>query len=191
MANPIPKQHSLFRLITDQARIDDDVLNYDYEGSGTTEDPYVVTWIPDDAGNPMNWNRTLKWVIAITAAVECFATAFSSSAFSGTIRELVAEFHASTTLLTAGISLFVLGFALGKLKFHQWLEIMTDTKKVRFFGHHYRRFTAGSTFTSSRLASSRFSAQGQPLEMALRLYWYLDSSQAHSVLLPSPMQAVS
>ncbi|KAJ9663332.1 hypothetical protein H2198_000849 [Neophaeococcomyces mojaviensis] len=138
VANPIPKQHSLFRLITDQARIDDDVLNYDYEGSGTTEDPYVVTWIPDDAGNPMNWNRTLKWVIAITAAVECFATAFSSSAFSGTIRELVAEFHASTTLLTAGISLFVLGFALGPLLWAPLSEI---------YGRQYIYFITFGFFT--------------------------------------------
>ncbi|KAK5942689.1 hypothetical protein PMZ80_005255 [Knufia obscura] len=115
VANPIPKQHSLFRLVTDQARIDDDVLNYQYEGSGSASDPYVVTWIPDDAGNPMNWNKGLKWTIAMLVAFECFATAFSSSAFSGCLRELTAHFQASTTLLTAGISLFVLGFALGPL----------------------------------------------------------------------------
>src|SRR5690242_2471374 len=99
--NAIPKAHSLFRLVIDQARIDDDVLNHKYDGSGTEEDPYVVTWIPDDAGNPMNWSLRLKWTISIIVAVECFVTAFSSSAYSGTLRELVAHFHASTTLLTA------------------------------------------------------------------------------------------
>lgn len=107
MANAIPKRFSSFRLIIDQARIDEDVLRYNYDGSGTAEDPYVVTWIPEDAGNPMNWNKSYKWMIAITVALECFATAFSSSAFSGTLRELIYEFRASTTLLTAGISLFV------------------------------------------------------------------------------------
>lgn len=121
--NAIPKKFSLFKLVTDQARIDDDVLNYKYEGSGTVEDPYAVTWIPDDAGNPMNWAQSLKWTIAMIVATECFATAFSSSAFSGTIRELVAHFHASTTLLTAGISLFVLGFALGPLLWAPLSEI--------------------------------------------------------------------
>ncbi|KAK5070489.1 hypothetical protein LTR64_000160 [Lithohypha guttulata] len=123
VANPVPKQHSLYRLVTDQARIDDDVLNYKYDGSGTTEDPYVVTWIPDDAGNPMNWTKSTKWTIAMVAAMECFATAFSSSAFSGCIRELVAHFKVSTTLLTAGISLFVLGFALGPLLWAPLSEI--------------------------------------------------------------------
>lgn len=123
VVNPIPKQHSLYRLVTDHARIDDDVLNYKYDGSGTAEDPYVVTWIPDDAGNPMNWGKGLKWTITMIAATECFATAFSSSAFSGTIRQLIVHFQASTTLLTAGISLFVLGFALGPLLWAPLSEI--------------------------------------------------------------------
>lgn len=123
VANPIPKQHSLFRLVTDQARIDDDVLNYRYDGSGTTQDPYVVTWIPDDAGNPMNWNKGLKWMITVIVALECFATAFSSSAYSGCLQQLAEHFQASTTLLIAGISLYVLGFALGPLLWAPLSEI--------------------------------------------------------------------
>ena len=67
----------------DQARIDQDVLNYEYPGAGTVEDPYVVTWIPNDAGNPFNWNKAIKWISAMLVAMECFATAFASSAFSG------------------------------------------------------------------------------------------------------------
>lgn len=110
-----PKKFSLFRLVADQARIDEDVKNYPYEGSGTTEDPYVVNFIPNDAGNPMNWSRGLRWTITMVVATECFATAFSSSAFSGAVRELVIHFRASTELITAGISLFVLGFAVGPL----------------------------------------------------------------------------
>lgn len=123
VAHPIPKKHSLFRLVTDQARIDDDVLNYEYDGQGTIDNPFVVTWIPDDAGNPMNWSKGLKWSIALTVAVESFVTAFSSSAFSGCLRELVVHFEVSTTLITAGISLFVLGFALGPLLWAPLSEI--------------------------------------------------------------------
>lgn len=145
MACPIPKQHSLFKLVTDQARIDDDVLNYKYEGSGTTEDPFVVTWIPDDAGNPMNWNRGLKWTIALIAATECFVTSFSSSAFSGTLRELVTEFHTSTTLLIAGISLFVLGFALGPLLWAPLSEIYGRQYIFTITFGFFTIFSAGTT----------------------------------------------
>lgn len=56
-------------------------------------------------------------------ALECFVTAFSSSAYSGCLRELIANFQASTKLLTAGISLFVLGFALGPLLWAPLSEI--------------------------------------------------------------------
>lgn len=143
--NGIPKKHSLFRLVKDQARIDDDVLNYNYEGSGTSEDPYVVTWIPDDAGNPMNWDKGLKWTLAMIVATECFATAFSSSGFSGCMRELILHFQASTTLLTAGISLFVLGFALGPLLWAPLSEIYG--RQVIFFVTFaaFTAFSAGTT----------------------------------------------
>ena len=147
--NPIPKQHSLFRLVTDQARIDDDVLNYKYDGSGTAQDPYVVTWIPYDAGNPMNWRKSLKWTIAMIVAVECFVTAFSSSAYSGCLRELVANFQASTTLLTAGISLFVLGFALGPLLWAPLSEIYG--RQIIFFVTFgfFTAFMGGATANST------------------------------------------
>lgn len=149
VSHAIPKKHSLFRLVTDQARIDDEVLSHSYEGSGTIDDPYVVTWIPDDAGNPMNWSKGLKWTITMIVAVECFVTAFSSSAFSGCLRELVSHFQASTTLLTAGISLFVLGFALGPLLWAPLSEIYG--RQVIFlitFGA-FTAFAGGATANST------------------------------------------
>jgi multidrug resistance protein len=110
-----PRPLSLFRLVIDQARVTEDVINHPYQGDGTKEDPYIVTYIPHDAGNPFTWTTGRRWIIAMIVAVETLATAFASSAFSGTIRELIADLGASTELITAGISLFVLGFAVGPL----------------------------------------------------------------------------
>ncbi|EXJ71436.1 uncharacterized protein A1O5_05244 [Cladophialophora psammophila CBS 110553] len=106
---------SLFRLVADQARVTLEVLNYPYPGSGTEEDPYLVTYIPNDPGNPFNWSRSRRWTTSLIVATEVLATAFASSAFSGTIRELIVDLGASTELITAGISFFVLGFAIGPL----------------------------------------------------------------------------
>jgi len=78
-----PNSFSLFRLVRDQARISPDVLAHQYEGSGTTDDPYLVIWIPEDTGNPLNWSTSSKWMVTMTVAMTCFATAFASSAFSG------------------------------------------------------------------------------------------------------------
>ncbi|ETN43997.1 uncharacterized protein HMPREF1541_10862 [Cyphellophora europaea CBS 101466] len=106
---------SLFRLVFDQQRITREVETHQYDGSGTKEDPYVVTWTPNDAGNPMTWSKGFKWIVTTIAAFECLAMAFTSSVYSGTIRELRADLTTSTDLLTAGLSLYVLGFAVGPL----------------------------------------------------------------------------
>lgn len=84
--DPTPRPLPLFRLVVDQARVTEDVLQYPYEGSGTTEDPFVVTYIPNDAGNPFNWSSGLRWAITLVVAVETLSVAFASSAFSGESR---------------------------------------------------------------------------------------------------------
>lgn len=81
--DPKPKQRSLVNLIFDNTRIDQAVENHQYPGCGTFEDPFVVSWIPDDTGNPLNWDKWLKWAITMVSAATCFAVAFSSSAYTG------------------------------------------------------------------------------------------------------------
>ncbi|RMZ75398.1 hypothetical protein DV738_g5477, partial [Chaetothyriales sp. CBS 135597] len=116
-ADPPSRHFPIFRLITDQARVNDEILHHTYPGSGTESDPYVVAFLPADRdpGNPFSWSRSLRWFMTAVVACETLSVAFASSAFSGTLRELVLGFHASLELLTAGISLFVLGFAIGPL----------------------------------------------------------------------------
>lgn len=82
-SDKVQSTFSLFRLVRDQARISPEVLAHRYEGSGTTDDPYLVIWLPEDAGNPLNWSASFKWIVTAIVALSCFATAFASSAFSG------------------------------------------------------------------------------------------------------------
>jgi hypothetical protein len=72
-----------WRLILDHERITPAVSGHKYEGAGTDEAPYIVTWIPNDPGNPMDFAPSKKWFISGIAAVSMLATAFNSSAFSG------------------------------------------------------------------------------------------------------------
>ena len=44
---------SHWKMITDQGVVTKEIINYDYEGAGTEEDPYVVEWIDNDPRNPM------------------------------------------------------------------------------------------------------------------------------------------
>jgi hypothetical protein len=78
-----PKSIPHWRLIFHRARITQDVLTYQYEGKGTIDAPFIVTWIPNDPGNPMGFSVPKKWFVSGIAAISMLATAFNSSAFSG------------------------------------------------------------------------------------------------------------
>ncbi|KAI9739862.1 MAG: MFS siderochrome iron transporter 1 [Claussenomyces sp. TS43310] len=112
---PRRKRPSHFRLVFDQTLVTDQVLNHPYRGSGTTDDPFVVEYLPNDARNPMLFPQWVKWAITILVATATLAVALVSSAYTGGLEQIVVEFHSSDIVGTLGISLFVLGFAIGPL----------------------------------------------------------------------------
>ncbi|KAL3473777.1 major facilitator superfamily domain-containing protein [Aspergillus californicus] len=87
--------------------------SHTYRGSGTEDDPFLVEFQKDDAGNPMNWGEVRKWSIAAIATLSVFAVTFTSSAYSVSANEVFRDFDISTEVFTLGLSLFVLGFAIG------------------------------------------------------------------------------
>ncbi|KAH0267824.1 MFS general substrate transporter, partial [Aureobasidium melanogenum] len=104
-----------WRLVFDQGLVTDEVMNWNYPGSGTEEDPYVVNWIQNDPRNPQLFSNWKKWGLTMLVAIATLAVAFVSSAYSGGIREILVEFHSSQEVGILGVSLFVLGFAIGPL----------------------------------------------------------------------------
>ncbi|KFY93871.1 hypothetical protein V500_03499 [Pseudogymnoascus sp. VKM F-4518 (FW-2643)] len=108
-----PASH--WSLVIDQTHITPEVMNHPYRGSGTVEDPYVVEWIPNDRRNPMDWPQWKKWVITMTMAFVTLAVSLVSSAYTGGVKQIAAEFNVSSEVITLGVSLFVLGFAIGPL----------------------------------------------------------------------------
>lgn len=109
-----PAQIGHFSQVYSQAGITPEVANWKYEGSGTDEDPYVVSWIENDPRNPMLYSSLKKWTLTGLVAIATLAVAFVSSAYSGGSSQVIAEFQCSQEVYTLGISLFVLGFAIGE-----------------------------------------------------------------------------
>lgn len=103
------------KLVWDQAGVTNSVLNHQYPGHGTAESPYIVDFIPGDAHNPLEYPAWKKWSITILQAIATLAVAFVSTAFSGGIKEVIMTFHIDTEIAILGISLFVLGFAIGPI----------------------------------------------------------------------------
>ncbi|WVO13057.1 hypothetical protein L204_100667 [Cryptococcus depauperatus] len=93
----------------------EEIIGKHYQGLGTVEDPYIVDWLPNDIEDPQNWPGVWKWFTIFVVSIMTLAVALSSSAYSGGVRSLIREFHASQELLIGGISLFVVGFAFGPL----------------------------------------------------------------------------
>ncbi|KAI7193905.1 synaptic vesicle transporter, partial [Hortaea werneckii] len=110
-----PKQIPHLRQVIDQAGVTPEIENHYYEGSGTEDDPYVVSWIENDPRNPMLYSKVKKWSLTMLVAVATLAVAFVSSAYSGGADQIIREFRCSQEVYTLGISFFVLGFAIGPL----------------------------------------------------------------------------
>lgn len=104
-----------WRILVDHGAITQEVLDHVYPGSGTEEDPFTVTWIPNDCRDPQLFSFPRKLCITLVAASSTLIVSLASSAYSGSLDEIRAEFNVSTQLATLGLSLYVLGFAIGPL----------------------------------------------------------------------------
>lgn len=111
------------------------IVSHHYEGAGTVDDPYIVTWIHDgDKENPMTWagsyqcmlflscygfgqalilpTGTVTWLVAWTT----LAASFASSAYSAAVDKVQLDFPGYTPqVYIMGVSAFVLGYAFGPL----------------------------------------------------------------------------
>ncbi|KAL3472747.1 major facilitator superfamily domain-containing protein [Aspergillus californicus] len=121
-----------FRMVFEQGVVTQEIIDHKYAGSGTEEDPYSVVWIPNDPRNPMEFSATIKWFLTGMAAIATLAVALVSSAYSGGVAEIEAEFGIGSEVATLGISLFVLGFAIGPLLWAPLSE-MFGRQVVYFF----------------------------------------------------------
>ncbi|KAI9691820.1 MAG: hypothetical protein M1822_007892 [Bathelium mastoideum] len=63
----------------------------------------------------MLFSKAKKWSITMLSAFATLAVAFVSSAYSGGVDQIIEQFHVSDEVVVLGISLFVLGFAIGPL----------------------------------------------------------------------------
>lgn len=110
-----PRTISYWRVLVDHGAVTQEVLDYEFAGSGTEQDPYAVTWIPDDSRDPKLFSTGRKLAITLTAAATTLIVSLASSAYSGSINEVITGFNVSTQVATLGLSLYVLGFAIGPL----------------------------------------------------------------------------
>ena len=139
-ANHVPYFTQLF----DQAGVTQSVMDYKYPGQGTEESPYVVDFLPEDSYNPMTFPRSRKWLITLVQAGATLSVSFASSAYSGGVIEILKTFHVSQEVVILGVSMFVLGFAIGPLIWAPFSELYGRQKLFFFTYMALTAFNAGA-----------------------------------------------
>ncbi|KAI0011632.1 major facilitator superfamily domain-containing protein [Xylariaceae sp. FL0662B] len=82
--------------------------------AGDEKDADLVTWDgPGDAGNPQNFSTPYKVFITLIWVYGNLVTTIASSIWSSGAGAIALEFHKSTIVVTLGVSLFLLGYAVG------------------------------------------------------------------------------
>lgn len=74
----------------------------------------VVVFADGDPGNPKNWSKAYKWYVTMVVAITCFAVAFCSSVITADVGSVAEEFNVSYEAALVPISVFVVGFGIGK-----------------------------------------------------------------------------
>ncbi|KAI1104428.1 putative bicyclomycin resistance protein [Jackrogersella minutella] len=82
----------------------------------TEKDPFEVSWDGDDDPLcPRSMSIVRKWLVVITVGLGSLCVTCTSSIYASTYDQMNPEFHISSIVGTLGLSLFVLGIALGPL----------------------------------------------------------------------------
>ncbi|CAG8121567.1 unnamed protein product [Penicillium salamii] len=141
---PLPSKISFWRMVFDQSVTTQRIFGHSYPGSGTKQDPFVVSWIDEDPRNPMLFKDTSKWAITSLVSLATFVVALISSAYSGAVVEIVEYFRISEELALVGISLYVIGFAVGPLIWAPLSEIYGRRLVFILSSMFLTAFTAGA-----------------------------------------------
>jgi DHA1 family multidrug resistance protein-like MFS transporter len=84
----------------------------------------IVDWDgSEDPDNPQNWDSKYKWWIIMVLACMTFVVSFGSSVWSTATTVTAEEFGVSQEVMILGVTLYVVGFALGPLVFGPLSEL--------------------------------------------------------------------
>jgi hypothetical protein len=72
-----------------------------------------ITFSPNDKDNPRNWSKAQKWYITCFASSLNVLTCLCAGGYSSGVGQLIEEFGVSAEVGTVGLSMYILGFAIG------------------------------------------------------------------------------
>jgi multidrug resistance protein len=128
------------------------IIAQNYRGTGTDDDPFLVIWLSDDAENPKTYTNVMRWSVTLLVSWMTLSVALASSAYSEAVEQLIIQFHCSEEVAIMGLSLMVLGYALGPLVWGSMSEVYGRRLVLCISYILYTLFTA-VTCASQNMAS--------------------------------------
>ncbi|KAK4608916.1 Efflux pump vrtL [Fulvia fulva] len=124
------------------------------------KDLNLVTWDgPDDPANPKNWANRRRWLATITVSLFTFIAPVSSSMIAPGLRNVQADLHIQSDLeVEMGMSIFILGFAIGPLFLGPLSELFGRSVVLQLSNLFYMIFNLAGGFSrnSGELIAFRF-----------------------------------
>ncbi|KJX93368.1 MFS multidrug transporter like protein [Zymoseptoria brevis] len=77
--------------------------------------PTIIKFLPDDAADPRNWPEWRKWSVVASITLVDLTVSFGASGYSPATSKFTKDFDVSPEIGTLGLSLYVLGLALGPM----------------------------------------------------------------------------
>ena len=118
------------KLLTVQGYVTPEMLAHQYTGAGLEDEPYLITFLDNDPGDPMQFPSWLRWTLCLAAGYVTFSVAFISSAYAGGVRAISEDLGVSAESATLGLSLFLVGFILGPFIWAPGSGIATRSPRV-------------------------------------------------------------
>lgn len=78
-------------------------------------DKHIVDFAAEDPANPRNWSEWRKWSIVAAITLVDLTVSWGASGFSPASKKFTQDFHVSTEVGVLGLSMYVLGLALGPM----------------------------------------------------------------------------
>ena len=86
--------------------------NMDQEKGG---DHLLVDWDPNDPQNPQNWSTPKKLFVTFQICILTTSVYIGSAIYTAGLQGIQADFHISPVKALLGLTLFVIGYALGPM----------------------------------------------------------------------------
>ena len=92
-------------------------------------DHLLVDWTPNDPQNPQNWSVPKKFFVTFQICLLTTSVYIGSAIYTAGLQGVEAQFHISPVKALLGLTLFVIGYALGPMV---WVRSSPSLTKTSF-----------------------------------------------------------